>query len=603
MNGHDEYLELLAASIDFGLTEEEVARLNYHLASCPECRRAATELRGQNAVIATTPIAPLAPARSEQILRAALRKPAAKPRWGMLAVAALLATLGGGVLFAGFQLIDDDDPAPDRRRRSSPRSAPALCSARRGVGRSWARPRTTGPRVTPNPDRPIRRTWASSTSSSRSRTHLRSASSASASRTGGLALVLSGRRDQSLRCSTRAWSPIVVPAPRIACRSAVSDGRRRVRLLCSNSEDDLECVEASATRGRLYAFAGWAAAARLPGRTALGVRRSGSIAGGPRRRRRRARPHGFRSGIDGDPATWGRRGSPVGPNGSLSEGAPVPAPDEVLRDRPERGRRPGHCRRGTTRRSMTTRSTDSAQLPRLARSSRGATSMPGVRPNGSSSSVHGLATKGSRIVCSLETDRPTRRRDLTMTIIYDVCRWDPIAMRRSRRSRTIGATSGWSPMVRSMTSTPERRFRVGRTSRGPASSCSGSARRLTLAASPGTSIRPRRKALDLHPGDRARGARGRINVVNRDGTIRSGWPKTLQREGATWDSVTIGENRRAYAVAIEPEPNNESSISVLAFAPNGTREWIRVSLSLRRRKGVSRPASVTVSVPRGESSR
>ena len=111
MNGHDEYLELLAASIDFGLTEEEVARLNYHLASCPECRRAATELRGQNAVIATTPIAPLAPARSEQILRAALRKPAARPRWGMLAVAALLATLAGGVAFAGVRLIDND-PAP-----------------------------------------------------------------------------------------------------------------------------------------------------------------------------------------------------------------------------------------------------------------------------------------------------------------------------------------------------------------------------------------------------------------------------------------------------------------------------------------------------------
>ena len=101
MNGHDEYLELLAASVDFGLTEEEVARLNYHLASCPECRRAATELRGQAAAIATTPIAPLAPARSEQILRAALRKPATKPRWGMLAVAALLATLGGGVRSPG----------------------------------------------------------------------------------------------------------------------------------------------------------------------------------------------------------------------------------------------------------------------------------------------------------------------------------------------------------------------------------------------------------------------------------------------------------------------------------------------------------------------
>ena len=70
------------------------------------------------------------------------------------------------------------------------------------------------------------------------------------------------------------------------------------------------------------------------------------------------------------------------------------------------------------------------------------------------------------------------------------------------------------------------------------------------------------------------GMGGRINVVNLDGTTRSGWPKTLRREGAMWHSVTIGENRRAYAVAIEPEPKNEASISVLAFAPNGSQEWI-----------------------------
>ena len=68
----------------------------------------------------------------------------------------------------------------------------------------------------------------------------------------------------------------------------------------------------------------------------------------------------------------------------------------------------------------------------------------------------------------------------------------------------------------------------------------------------------------------------RLTAINPDGSVRSGWPKTLQREGASWDSVTIGENRRAYAVAIEPEPNNKSSISVLAFAPNGTQEWMRV---------------------------
>ena len=152
MNGHDEYLELLAASIDFGLTEEEVARLNYHLASCAECRRAATELRGQAAAIATTPIAPLAPARSEQILRAALRKPAARPRWGMLAVAALLATLAGGVALAGLRLVDTD-PAPSEPPSSQvaeasapPSEAPVEESADPG-----APPTDEGPRVTPNP--------------------------------------------------------------------------------------------------------------------------------------------------------------------------------------------------------------------------------------------------------------------------------------------------------------------------------------------------------------------------------------------------------------------------------------------------------------------
>ena len=152
MNGHDEYLELLAASIDFGLTEEEVARLNYHLASCPECRRAATELRGQAAAIATTPIAPLAPARSEQILRAALRKPATRPRWGMLAVAALLATLAGGVAFAGLRLVDNDpapsEPPPSQVAEASlpPSEPPVEESADPG-----APPPDEGPRVTPNP--------------------------------------------------------------------------------------------------------------------------------------------------------------------------------------------------------------------------------------------------------------------------------------------------------------------------------------------------------------------------------------------------------------------------------------------------------------------
>ena len=152
MNGHDEYLELLAASIDFGLTEEEVARLNYHLASCAECRRAAAELRRQNAVIATTPISPLAPARSEQILRAALRKPAARPRWGMLAVAALLATLAGGVALAGLRLVDTD-PAPSEPPPSqvAEASAPPSATPVEESADPGALPPNEGPPVTPNP--------------------------------------------------------------------------------------------------------------------------------------------------------------------------------------------------------------------------------------------------------------------------------------------------------------------------------------------------------------------------------------------------------------------------------------------------------------------
>ena len=40
MTVHDEFLELISASIDFDLTEDERGRLNLHLSQCAECRRA-----------------------------------------------------------------------------------------------------------------------------------------------------------------------------------------------------------------------------------------------------------------------------------------------------------------------------------------------------------------------------------------------------------------------------------------------------------------------------------------------------------------------------------------------------------------------------------
>ena len=70
----------------------------------------------------------------------------------MLAVAALLATLAGGVAFAGLRLIDND-PAPSEPPSSQvaeaslpPSEAPAEESADPG-----APPPAEGPRVTPNP--------------------------------------------------------------------------------------------------------------------------------------------------------------------------------------------------------------------------------------------------------------------------------------------------------------------------------------------------------------------------------------------------------------------------------------------------------------------
>ena len=68
---------------------------------------------------------------------------------------------------------------------------------------------------------------------------------------------------------------------------------------------------------------------------------------------------------------------------------------------------------------------------------------------------------------------------------------------------------------------------------------------------------------------------GRITVLNPDRRIRPGWPVILQREGAMFESVTIGENRIAYAVALEPEPGDQSSISILAIAPNSAVNWVR----------------------------
>lgn len=583
MNGHDEYLELLAASIDFGLTEEEVARLNYHLASCPECRRAATELRGQNAVIATTPISPLAPARSEQILRGALRKPAARPRWGMLAVAALLATLGGGVLFAGFQMITDDDPAPDQSPPivAEVSASPSAQLAEESADPGGEPPLDGGPRVTPNPGDdeppppadPAKLAFPLPYSSNLGMIRVAPARDdrlwVSVGRDRESVLALLDADGQPIR----GW-PKSLPFAEDCYPLAASDGS--VRLLCYYSEEAAECSDGGCAEDRVFAFtasgqplAGFPVsfpfgisggvdrhAARMVGDAVLLTEYDGSDDEG--------------SGIPNE-----RWLVEIRPNGNIVLGARIPAPltccfigpngvaygssiveEEGLELRTQvvafdaHGLRPG--------------------WPIVVDGN--AVSHPSFGPSDQlvfsswideGSRIARLNPDGSEAAPSIDLAFPIEWSpdgDSAMTPLAD----DRGNVWVVADGSILGFDAGNAELP-GFPYEPETGLLVQGNECGPQDTgCQSWIEPPRLA--PQSLI----YALEAAP----EGEGGRITVINRDGSIRSGWPKTLQREGAAWDSVTIGENRRAYAVAIEPEPNDKSSISILAFAPNGTREWI-----------------------------
>jgi hypothetical protein len=67
-----------------------------------------------------------------------------------------------------------------------------------------------------------------------------------------------------------------------------------------------------------------------------------------------------------------------------------------------------------------------------------------------------------------------------------------------------------------------------------------------------------------------RTAGGSIVAVGPDGRVRPGWPVQLQRADAAFWSVIVGTEGTVYALAIEPEPSDASSATVLAIAPDST---------------------------------
>jgi hypothetical protein len=576
MNGHPEFLELVAASIDFDLTDEEFGRLNHHLTRCPECRQAAAELRDGAAAIAALPAPRLAPARADKILRAALRTPPAHPRWSMLAVAAVLATLAGGVALAGLGLIDDDpapsEPPPSQVAQVSPPPSSGVPGESADPGTEPSAEPAGTPDATPTPppdtdpvDFEFPLTYTSDVESVRV-----------APLADGRVWVSFGDADGTVLAlldDTGAGEPLGIPGAVDCIPLAVPDGS--VRLLCQYGEDvpedcDIECYDE-----RVFAYS--ARLDELPGfPTSLQVDQSGSLDRHGARVVGASVVIGFTESFDeGDDVTTTSRLITVGEDGSVTPGSPLDGlqfccaigPDGVAY-----GSAPSE-EEGLEMRTELAAFDQNGLRPGWPVVVDGTASGPSFGPNGQIlySSWIDEASRIGRL-------NPDGSPAADPTDVGVMVEWDPVfdgpmpplvdershaSFMADGRIHSLDATGAPVP---GFPYEPESSFVERGGCPPPDTGCQSWTEPPRIA--------PRGLVYTIEAGPN-QDTGERITVVNPDGSVRSGWPKTLQRPGAMWNSVTIGENRIAYAVAIEPEPNNESSISILAFSPNGTREWIR----------------------------
>ena len=63
---------------------------------------------------------------------------------------------------------------------------------------------------------------------------------------------------------------------------------------------------------------------------------------------------------------------------------------------------------------------------------------------------------------------------------------------------------------------------------------------------------------------------GSVEAIGPNGRVVSGWPVGLQRAGSGFWSVVVGSDGTVYALAIEPEPGDGSSATILGIAPDST---------------------------------
>jgi len=111
MSIHEGFLELAAAAIDFDLDEYDRGELDRHLAGCADCRRTAAAFRDDAAAIASAARPSLTPGRSVAILANILRPPKGSPRPRRLAVATVAVVVGAGLAIAAMaSLRNSADP-------------------------------------------------------------------------------------------------------------------------------------------------------------------------------------------------------------------------------------------------------------------------------------------------------------------------------------------------------------------------------------------------------------------------------------------------------------------------------------------------------------
>ena len=124
MSIHEGFLELAAAAIDFDLDEYDRGELDRHLAGCADCRRTAAAFRDDAAAIASAARPSLTPGRSVAILANILRPPKGSPGPRRLAVATLAVIVGAGLAIAGMAYIRSS-PDPLVAVQSSPGTSSA----------------------------------------------------------------------------------------------------------------------------------------------------------------------------------------------------------------------------------------------------------------------------------------------------------------------------------------------------------------------------------------------------------------------------------------------------------------------------------------------